>query len=182
MAGNVTLLTDTEFASGRHEVRLRLRPDLSTLTQSPAWPALVWNLVHWRATYQPGLARVNVRLGEEVVWMLAASHDAVNVTRPGGEVSTVPVPARRATIRAERTGIYSLQAGDEKVEFAVNALNRDESDLTKCVSGRWGDEIDETTLRSDYRDITAWLILAALAVATLHMWLLARKPAAGATP
>lgn len=180
MAGNVMLLTDTESATGRHEVRLRLRPDLSTLVQSPAFPALVWNLVHWRATFRPGLERVNVRLGEEAVWTLNDSPASAEITRPGGEVATVPVHARRVAIRAERSGIYSLSAGNEKAEFAANALNRDESDLTKCVSGRWGDEITESTLRSDYRDVTAWLVLIALAIATLHVWLLARKPA-GAT-
>jgi hypothetical protein len=182
MAGNVVLVTDSELASGRHEMRLRLRPDLSTLTQSPAWPALVWNLVNWRADFLPGLDRANVRVGEEAVWTLTSSPASVEVTRPNGETSAVPVHARRAAIRAAHPGIYSLRAGDEKAEFAANALNRDESDLTKCVTGRWGEERDEATLRSDYRDITAWLVLLATAVATLHIWVLARKPAAGATP
>ncbi len=182
MAGNVPLLTDAESASGRHELRLRLRPDLSTLTQSPAWPALVWNLVHWRAAFQPGLDRANVRLGEEVTWTLTTAPAAVEVTRPGGETSTVPVHARRTTIRAHLPGVYSLRAGDERAEFAANVLNRDESDLTRCVTGRWGDDLDESALRTDYRDITPWLVLLAVAVATLHVWVLARKPAAGATP
>ncbi len=182
MAGNVPLLTDTESASGRHEIQLRLRTDLSTLTQSPAWPALVWNLVHWRSTFQPGLQRANVRVGEEAVWVLTSSPGSVEVTRPGGERSTVPVYARRATIRADRPGIYSLHAGTESVSFAANTLNRDESNLTQCVTGRWGDELNETTLRNDYRDVTAWFVLVALAIATLHVRLLARKPATGANP
>lgn len=182
MAGNVALVTDSESASGRHEVRLRLRPDLSTLTQSPAWPALVWNLVNWRADFLPGLDRANVRVGEEAVWTLTSPAASIEVTRPGGETSAVPVHARRAAIRAARPGVYSLRAGDEKAEFAANALNRDESNLTKCVTGRWGEERDEATLRGDYRNVTAWLVLLAAAVASLHLWALARKPAAGATP
>jgi len=182
MAGNVTLLTDSESVGGRHELRLRLRPDLSTLTQLPAWPALVWNLVHWRAAFQPGLERANVRVGEEAVWMLASSKASIDVMRPGGEVSTVPVHSRRATIRADRSGVYFLRAGNENAAFAANVLNRDESDLTKCVTGRWGDELDESTLRSDYRDVTAWLVLLAAAIVTLHMWVLARKPITGASP
>jgi hypothetical protein len=181
MAGNVALLTDSESASGRHEVRLRLRPDLSTLTQSPAWPALVWNLVNWRADFLPGLTRTNVRVGEEAVWTLSSSAASVEVTRPSGETSTVPVHARRAAIRAERPGVYSLRAKDQQVELSANALNRDESDLTQCAIGRWGEERDEATLRSDYRNITAWLVLLAAAIATLHLWVLTRKPA-GATP
>jgi hypothetical protein len=182
MAGNVALVTDSESVGGRHEVRLRLRPDISNLLRAPAWPALVWNLVHWRAAFRPGLERSNVRLGEEAVWMLAASPASVEVVRPGGEVVTVPVNGRRAVVRAEQVGIYSLRAGAEKVEFAASALNRDESDLTKCATGRWGDEPAGALIRGEYRDVTAWLVLLALAVAALHVWVLARRPAAGATP
>jgi hypothetical protein len=182
MAGNVSLLTDSESASGLHEVRLRLRPDLPNLMQSPAWPVLILNLVSWRATFLPGLQRTNVRLGEEVVWMLNAPLSSVTVTRPDGEVSTVPVHARRAVIRAERSGVCSLRAGTETAEFAANALNRDESDLMKCATGRWGEELDEAALRASYRDITAWLILLALLVALLHVWVLTRRSATGARP
>jgi hypothetical protein len=183
MAGNVPLLTDSESAGGRHELRLRLRPDLAALSQSitrsPAWPALAWNLVHWRAAHRPGVERVNVRLGEEAVWTLTDSHSAVEVTRPGGPTSTAPVHARRATIRADRPGVYSLKAGDESAAFAVNPLSRDESDLAKCATGRWGDEAEEAATRAGYRDLTPWLVLLAAAVATLHLWVLARRPGAG---
>jgi hypothetical protein len=185
MAGNVSLLTDTESASGRHELRLRLRPDLAALsqsvTQAPAWPALIWNLVHWRAAHRPGVERANVRLGEEAVWTLSGSHAAAEVTRPGGAASAVPVHARRATIRAERPGVYSLKAGAERAEFAANPLSRDESDLTKCATGRWGGEADEVAIRTGYRDATPWLLLLAAAAVTLHLWVLARRPGAGAS-
>src|SRR5262249_33263449 len=53
-AGDVPLLTDVERA-GRHDLRLRLRPDLSTLQESPNWPILIWNLLNWRAQVAPGL-------------------------------------------------------------------------------------------------------------------------------
>jgi hypothetical protein len=182
MAGNVPLLTDSESVGGRHEVRFRLRPDLSNLMREPAWPALVWNLVHWRAAFRPGLERSNVRLGEEAVWVLATGTAAVEVVRPGGAVVTVPVTTRRAVVRAEQIGTYTLRAGAEKVEFAVNALNRDESDLMKCATGRWGDEPAGALIRGEYRDVTAWLVLLALAVGALHVWVLARRPGAGATP
>src|SRR5262249_35777160 len=54
LAGNVPLLTDAESATGRHDLRLRLRPELSTVQDSPQWPILVWNLVQWRASQAPG--------------------------------------------------------------------------------------------------------------------------------
>lgn len=174
MAGNVALLTDTELASGRHELRLRLRSDQSTLTESPAWPALIWNLVQWRAAHLPGLDRANVRLGEEATWTLANAAETVEVTKPNGEVVQVPVRGRRVVIRADRPGVFTLRAGSETAELGVNPLSRDESDLTGCATGRWGDEYDETTLRLEYRDMTWLLVLLAAGVITLHLWLAAR--------
>ena len=149
MAGNVPLVTDAELPSGRHELRLRLRPDLSTLTESPAWPTLVWNLIQWRAA------------------------------RPGGEAATVPVRGRRAVVRADRAGVYALRAGAETAEFAANPLTRDESDLTACAAGRWGDAPDATTLRLEYRDVTWPLVLLAAAGCVLHLWLVSRAAGPG---
>ncbi len=174
MAGNVLLVTDVESASGRHEIRLRLRADLSTLTQSPAWPTLVWNLVQWRAANLPGVDRANVRLGDEVTWTLPTAADAVEVVRPGGDAVTVPAGGRRVSVRADRVGVYELRAGEESARFAANPLSRDESDLTKCESGKWGDERDATTLRLEYRDASWMLVLLALGVMTLHLWLAGR--------
>ncbi len=181
MAGNVQLVTDAETGGGRHELRVRLRPDLSTLTESPAWPALVWNLVAWRATALPGLARANVRVGEEAVWTPGDGSAAVAVTRPDGGTGTVPVHARRAAVRADLPGVYTLRAGGATVAFAANALNRDESDLTACATGRWGEERDDPAGRG-FRPLAPWLVLLALGVAAVHVWLLARTPAAGARP
>jgi hypothetical protein len=176
MAGNAPLLTDSESPTGRHELRLRLRQDLSTLTESPAWPALVWNLVRWRSANLPGPDRANVRVGEEVTWTLATPAEAVEVTPPDGAAVKLPARGRRATVRADRPGVFRLRAGAEAAEFAANPLSRDESDLTKCEAGHWGDEPDAATLRLEYRDATWALVLLALGVLTLHLWLLTRAP------
>lgn len=182
MAGNVPLLTDTEFLSGRHEIQLRLQPDLSTLTDAPGWPALMWNLVQWRASQLPGLDRSNVRLGEEVTWTLANATENVEVKPPAGDTMKVPVRGRRAVVRADRPGVYSLKAGEETATFSANAMIRDESDLTGCVTGRWGDDRDEVTLRLEYRNITWIVVLLAAAVATLHLWMTSRTRPPGGTP
>ncbi len=173
MAGNIPLVTDLEQA-GKHEIRLRMRQDLSTLTESPAWPALIWNLVRWRATHLPGFDRTNIRLGEEATWNLSSSEDRAELRGPSGDLSTVQAHGRRIAIRPDRPGVYSLRAGEQSAELAVNPLNRDESDLTKCSTGRWGDERDETTLQLEYRDLMWLPVLLALAIATLHLWLVSR--------
>ena len=117
LAGNVPLLTDQERSSlgaltqprsptaFRHELRLRLRPDLSTLSAAPGWTILIWNLLQWRASEKPGLHRVNFRLGEQVA--LNVRH-AARAGRRGTSRSHAAddgragSPAERATRRGWR--------------------------------------------------------------------------------
>ena len=168
MAGNVSLLSDAESPSGRHDLNLRLRPDLSTLIESPAWPSLMWNLVQWRAAHLPGLDRANVRVGQEATWTSSDAVDVVEFVRPGGETTKLPVHGRRVAVRADRPGIYVLRAGAESVEIAANLLARDESDLTGCASGKWGEEPTSTAPGFEYREITWILVLLALGVFVLY--------------
>ena len=175
MAGNVPLLTDAESTAGRHTLRLRFRPDLSTLQDSPNWPVLFANLVEWRGAALPGLNRTNVRLGEEVVLTLPSFSGRVHLRTPDGTTTEIPVQNRRAVVRADRVGVYELRAGADTFSFACNALRREESDLRRGASGRWGDWRDDTSLRLEYRGI-AWLfLLLALAMGTLHMALVNRR-------
>jgi hypothetical protein len=172
-AGNVPLLTDTESLAGRHELRLRLRPDLSTLQDSPNWPILIWNLVQWHASLAPGLNRANVRLGEEAVLTLQAPAETVQVAGPDGISHPVSVQGKRVAVKAEDVGHYTIQTSEGSFSFAVNALSRDESDLSACATGRWGDWLDETTLRLEYQSVDWALLVMVLAVLTLHLFLVA---------
>ena len=175
LAGNVPLLTDEETRTHGHELHLRLRPDLSTLPDAPGWPILIWNLLQWRSADKPGLHRVNYRLGEQVALTFAEPRETVVVVHPDGRRERMPVPERRLIVRPDDVGIWSIEADDESASFAVNALAADESDLTSCVSGRWGDWLDETSLRLEYQSIAWLLLLLVLAIATLHLFLATGK-------
>jgi hypothetical protein len=188
MAGNVPLLTDTEVVpggedagptGGRHELRWRLRPERSTLQDAPDWPILIANMVEWRGERLPGLRRSNVRLGERVTLVLPAGHDSVQLVGPGGASRKLPVQARQVSARAGDVGIYEFVTPGKNYRFAVNALSRDESDLRDCESGRWGDWLDETSLRLEYRSV-AWLaLLLLLGVLAAHLYLVARQGRVG---
>jgi hypothetical protein len=176
LAGNVPLLTDQEIGA-RHEVRLRLRPDLSTVQDSPAWPVLAWNLLQWHAAAAPGLGRPNIRLGEETALTFARPPDAVDVTAPDGSRRRVPVADRRVVVRAEDVGLYAIRNPQDQAPLgsvAANALARDESDLSAAATGRWGDWLDETSLRLEYQSVSWLLLLFALGVLTIHLVLVAR--------
>jgi hypothetical protein len=175
MAGNVPLLADAEGLAGRHIVRLRLQPDLSKLQDSPNWPILVDNLVQWRALALPGLSRVNLRPGEETVLTLDSAAERVQLRTPDGKERSLPVQNRRVVVRAEQVGVHELRAGKDVYRFAVNALSREESDLTRCASGRWGDWLDDTSLRLEYRSVGWVLLLLVLGVLSLHGALVGRQ-------
>jgi hypothetical protein len=181
MAGNVPLVTDAAAANDFHEIRIRFKPELSTLAESPNWPVFFWNLAQWRAAALPGLSRVNVRLGADTVLTLRSPMEAVEVTTPSGIKHTQPVQGRQTTIRAEEVGEYQVRAGSETFAFAVHTANGDESDLRDKTSGRWGDWLDETTLRLEYQNIAWALLILVLCLLTLHAFLIARNAGKGRT-
>jgi hypothetical protein len=178
LAGNVPLLTDAESATGRHDLRLRLRPDLSTVQDSPQWPILVWNLVQWRAAQAPGLRRVNLRLGELAALRVGPAAETATLTPPDGKPRPVTVRDREAFVRAEEVGLYELRAGDVRHAFAVNALRREESDLSGCTSGEWGEWADERGHGLEGRSLAWILVLLAMLALTAHLMLVGRKTGA----
>ena len=174
-AGNVPLLTDTERFTGIHEIRLRLRPDLSTLQNSPNWPILMWNLLQWRASQTPGLERANLRLGEVAVLTTKLGVTSVEVGSPDGKMAIQSVPDKTINLKAEAVGIYEIRAGADKYAFSSNALYQAESDLTDKATGRWGDW-EEATLRWwGYRSFAWFFLLLAIGILTLHMILVKRE-------
>ncbi len=194
MAGNVFLLTDTETQTeagfAHDEVRWRLRPDLSTVQDSPDWPILIWNILNWRSGLTLGPNRINLRLGETVtvtfptiLQSTSPPRVALRSTRgftpvlgnraPGGAQRNPG--GRTVVIQPEDVGSYTIKAADSEFAFAVNALNRDESDLTSCSPGKWGDYLDDTTVRLEYRSVTWAVLLLLLGVLTLHLFLAARQ-------
>jgi hypothetical protein len=175
LAGSVPLLTDSEDAAGRHLLRLRLRHDISTLLEAPSWLVLLSNLLDWRGSVMPGLSRSNIRLGEEATLTLPRPSDAVTLSAPDGATRRLSVQEARVVVHGEQTGLYDIRHGEERTRFAVNALNRDESDLRQCESGVWGDWLDETALRLEYQDIGWMLLLAALGVGVLHLLALRKR-------
>lgn len=174
-AGNVPLLTDTERFTGSHELRLRLRLDLSTLQRSPNWPALMWNLLQWRASKTPGLNRANLRLGETAVLTTALGTESVQVVSPDGAIRELAVVDRTINVNTASVGIYEMHTDAGRYAFASNALYQEESDLTKKAGGRWSDWGDETLRWWGYHSLAWFFLLLAIGILTLHLILAKRE-------
>jgi hypothetical protein len=173
-AGDVPLLTDVERA-GTHELRMRLRPDLSTLQESPNWPILIWNLINWRAQVAPGLRQTNLRLGGDAALTVESGVESVSVTDPRRLTRRLPARDKSVLIRADVAGVYEISANQNGYSFATNALRRDESDLTRAAPGRWGNWANATALQWEYRSVAWVLLLLALVALAIHAWLIARR-------
>ena len=174
-AGNIPLLTDTERFTGSHELRLRLRPDLSTLQRSPNWPALMWNLLQWRASKTPGLNRANLRLGETAVLTTALGTESVQVVSPDGAVREQAVVDGTINVKSESVGIYELHTDAGRYSFAANALYQEESDLTNKAGGRWSDWGDAILRWWGYESFAWFFLLLAIGILTLHLILAKRE-------
>jgi len=170
------LLTDLERA-GRHELRLRLRPDLSTLQESPNWPILIWNLINWRAQAAPGLRQTNLRLGGDATLTVESGVESVSVVDPRRVARQLPARDKTVLIKADTAGVYEISANQNKYSFAANALQREESDLTQAASGQWGNWAKVTALQWEYRGVAWVLLLLALIALAVHAWLVARRGA-----
>jgi len=168
-AGNIALLTDID-RNGRHELRLRLRPELSTLQETPNWPILILNLVNWRASVAPGMRQANVHLGGEANLTVEPEVQAVSLTDPQQKTRELAARDKTVLVRADVAGVYELKAGQRKYAFAANAISREESDLTGANSGRWGNWADATTLQWEYRSVVWLLLILALALLAAHAW------------
>jgi len=173
-AGDVPLLTDVERA-GAHELRLRLRPDLSTLQESPNWPILIWNLIDWRAQVAPGLRQTNLRMGGDAALTVESGVESVSVVDPRRLTRRLPARDKTVLIKADIAGVYEISANQNKYSFAANALRREESDLTQAASGRWGNWANATALQWEYRSVAWILLLLALIALAIHAWLIARR-------
>ncbi len=174
-AGNVPLLTDTERFTRIHELRLRLRPDLSTFQNSPNWPILMWNLLQWRASQTPGLERANLRLGEVAVLTTKLGTEFVEIVSPDGEMLVQPMPDRTINLKAEAVGIYEVDTGLDKYAFSSNALYQSESDLTDKATGRWGDWGEATLRWWGYQSFAWFFLLLAIGILTLHLIFVKRE-------
>jgi Aerotolerance regulator N-terminal/von Willebrand factor type A domain len=184
LAGNVPLLFVREDLDGRRHLTLNFNPELSTVQDTPDWPILFWNILKWRAAEIPGLSESNARLGMEVT--LKTTGGPVTVTEPDGTQTAFLKTGGDLALETPMPGIYSvvmsdtdvLPAGTERtgkmpvpLQFSVNALSADESDLSACVTGQWGKWSEDTERRLEEAS-AVWIFgLLALALLCLHLYL-----------
>ncbi|MCL2119163.1 MAG: BatA domain-containing protein [Planctomycetaceae bacterium] len=173
--GNVPLVSEMNRPNRTKHLHLQIRPDLSTLTISPGWPVLLWNILQYRAAQSPGIRLNNVRLGTAAVFNPLPGDGELQITLPSGEIRTMAVRSNWASIPADEVGVSTVRAASGEYRFSVLPPASEESDLTQAVTGRWGGWLDQKTLESDYRNIVWLPLLAVAAILLLHLSIIATR-------
>ena len=171
LAGNTPLLSVREDIFGSRHLTLNFNPGLSTLQDTPDWPILFWNLLQWRAAESAGLKETNVRLGADED--LKTTGEPVTVILPDNTAKSFPGTGGHLAIETPMAGLYSVVMGPVTNRFAVNPLAAEESDLSRCASGQWGAWSEDPQRRFEETSAMWVFGLAALALLTAHLYLLA---------
>lgn len=176
-AGNTSLVTDEDTGDGGHLLRMSLTPELSTLQRTPAWPALVWNLVEWRSRSVAGFRDANVRVGALAPFTSPRGVEDLEIVAPDGTRRTQGVPGGSLMIRASQPGVWTVEAGAESFRFAANPIAPDESNVSAAATGTYGSWSTEPEPGETNRDLAWVALLVALAVLLGHQRLVAREAA-----
>jgi hypothetical protein len=174
-AGNVPLLTEQILRSGARELRLQVNDKLSTLTLSPDWPILIWNILRTRGEHLHGIPANNIRLGSEAVFIAASNDRNLEIKYPGGTVHKQPIRGLRTTIPASLCGVYEVKTESGTYPFSVGTLSTGESNLQSMQSGTYGGWLDEETIRADYRSLIWLFLLISLVFLVFHLILTTRS-------
>jgi len=188
--GNVPLVSEQNRPNRTKILHLQIHPDLSTLTLSPGWPVLLWNILQYRAAESPGILINNVRHGTAAVFTPSPGDrdnntDELCITAPSGQIRTMSVGSNRVRLPADEVGVYTVLTTSGEYRFSVlpfangvagrfdsdSSAVRRESDLTGASSGRWGGWLDKETIESDYRNMTWLPLLIVVAILLLHLML-----------
>ncbi|MDR1925604.1 MAG: BatA and WFA domain-containing protein [Planctomycetaceae bacterium] len=179
-AGNIPLVTDERRRNNSRILHIKLNDRISTLTSNPAWPILVWNILKYRSSQKSGISVNNLKLGTEAEFISGEGDRTLEITTPRNEKRTITIntglnvhSSTAIRIPADQVGIYKVKSDSSNYEFAVAALSAEESNLKSCKTETSGNWLDNETIRTDYRSVVWIILLAALALLTLHQWLTA---------
>src|SRR5204863_534039 len=166
LAGDQPLVTIDQ-----HHLRIRFDPSISNLHHAPAWPALWWNIIEWRAAQLPGPRSANVILGANAFVNLESS-DA-EVIAPDGERRKLDARDGTVVIATTQPGIWRVG----NYSFACNALAAGETDFSHNTSGDWGKWNDEALVSAGFENVAWILLLIALAILVFHQRISGAAPA-----
>lgn len=173
--GDIPLIVQRVNSNGVSVVRLRIVPELSSLTRSPNFPIFIYNVLKQQAMSLPGLQTSAVNAGDYFVFNSSQKNsDSLTILSPDGKKDVVPFRFGQAVYLPYEMGEYKIAFQNQTYSAAANALNRNESDLLSLESGEWGAQYSALQKERQFVSLQVPLLLLALALAVVHQ-LLARR-------
>lgn len=176
MAGNEPLLIDRPHPDDTREFVLYLDLKTGNLHQTPCWPILFYNLLALRSSLLPGCRSHQTRAGEAVSFTPETGARALTWIRPDGTRKTIQIHAdnQPVLLSLHQAGIHILRTPQTIERVACNLLTAEETNLTGCRSGEWGQWNTNETLRRQTASLTSIFGLITLFLLPLHAILLRR--------
>ena len=138
---------------------------------------LLRNVLRAYGNVREGLGDEAMRPGG-VLTLRSGSAQRVAVTTPAGHTETLD-PGDRGEVAFASTvelGVYVAAVGDDRVPFAVNLFDADESDLAPRAAVTVGSQTAEAgEVRRPPRELWKWAVVAALLVLLAEWWVYASR-------
>lgn len=143
-----------------------------------SFPLFMQNLVSW-APRASVAAEMSIPTGRSITILPSPDVSTATVTLPDGHRETVELAPLRPVYfgGTNKAGVYVVQRGEEREQFAVNLLDANESSVTPTDTinfGR-GEIVAERDGVKQTRELWRWFILAAVAVLAVEWWLYSRR-------
>ena len=134
------------------------------------FPIFVANALRWSVGGQRWEQGFTVKAGSIV--SLTVPDQQVSLRHPNGRTESIKAPEHLLTLRAtEQVGVYEIRSGNLRVNFAVNLLNADESDIAPKQTITLGAHtVVAQTPKMTWRDFWWLSVLLALLVLAVE-WL-----------
>jgi len=138
------------------------------------FPIFVANALRWSIGGQRWEQGFTVKAGSIV--SLTVPDQQVSLRHPDGKTENIKAPEHLLTLRAtEQVGVYELRSGNLRVNFAVNLLNADESDIAPKQTITLGAHtVAAQTPKLTWRDFWWLFVLLALFVLAVEWFVFAR--------
>ncbi len=138
------------------------------------FPIFVANALRWSVGGQRWEQGFTVKAGSIV--SLTVPDQKVSLRHPDGRTESIKATEHLLTLRAtEQVGVYELRSGNLRVNFAVNLLNADESDIAPKQTITLGAHtVVAQTPKVTWRDFWWLFILLALFVLAIEWFVFVR--------
>jgi von Willebrand factor type A domain/Aerotolerance regulator N-terminal len=143
----------------------------------PSFVLFLRNVVRAYGNLRDGTGEEVLRPGDAITLRTGGAR-RVTVTTPGGHTETLD-PGDRGEVTFSATGevgVYVAAIGDDRVQFAVNLFDPDESDIAPRGTVTVGNQtVAAGEVRRPPRELWKWAVLAALVVLLAEWWAYAAR-------